>query len=445
MADVFRWVGQSGSWSTTTNWFDVTTNAAATMAPSLGDTVYFLPGTYEVDGGGKAAAAIVQTGAHVTFGSNHAAYVLDDVSLNGSSSLAMHGAMLTGSYMSIGTNATYDIRSGSATLTTGPHLIAPVNTYFEGLFIDSGGSLLLGGTNMGVGDLENANDGMGNAYDPARDIGGYPAQGTGSLFQPTSGSPIAHLSATSVDFGTLHVGDTKSFKLTVGDNQGDGSGYGMQGGFTTNGISDSQISATPATFTAYGGGGSVTENISFTAQRIGSVTGQSINVTTQFGLPNATATDFFDNMKSVPITANVVDYAVPAFTATGYTQPWSFISTLPSGDQMLFLGELNRNDPVNGVSIDALNAVTGPGDKLSGSIFDWSPDGSMHVGGTDAFNNLGSGQAAGLGTLSEDTSQPGWHWDILLMSPTDSNDSGYSGSLAPHLFYIVDYVSPTPF
>jgi hypothetical protein len=198
MADTFLWVGGANGnvWGTAANWFDVTTDAAATRAPGKDDTARFT-GTASVQGGGDAGTIEIAVGAQVSFWPvpGGATYAAGTLALGAGSNLTLEGATaLQAGTADIGVDATLDLSRGyylgvstedrdavADSEKAEGFYAAPLTGRFATLTIEydaasrHGGMLVLGTKNVLVDDH------FQNHY-PASDGG---VVGTGQIYAPT--------------------------------------------------------------------------------------------------------------------------------------------------------------------------------------------------------------------------------------------------------------------
>jgi hypothetical protein len=259
MSNDFVWRGgDKGDYNAAANWFDLTTGQAATRAPGADDTAQFSSGTYSITGGATAGTLRILPGAHVTIDgavqiysvgmldvdggsltlagsgtqdpatiTQKTVYAVQSVRLQDAGDLSFDNALLDASNTSVGAGSVLDF-SRNAVST---HFFAPraiETSQLARAKLAPGGSLVLGDTYLFVNHLRNGNAGFGNSYDARAGISGSQAllptdfeQGAqfvvAAASSPAGGGNPAPL--TSLDFGTVHVGDTTT-KTFYADNGG---------------------------------------------------------------------------------------------------------------------------------------------------------------------------------------------------------------------------------
>ena len=299
MADQINWRGPSGgAWGTPENW--ITQGAPATRAPTFTDIAAFFPGTYTVTGGGSASTISLVDGAQPTLaGTGTEVYGAGLLSVGTDTRFFVDNSVLVVSATRIDQNGIVNLVNappgtglaripGSASLgdvtLVGPP--PPSGSPFPA----PGGILNIGTHNVTVNNVFNGNQGEGNAFNARAGI-----LGTGTLFQaPNSDHPEVQVlrdgkQVTSLDFGTLHVGDAATLHFTLENFAGNAGGPAAQGALQTTAhggsITDAALSGSGVTaqnFTLPGRGGSVEYAISLDTSQAHSLDGQVLHIAYQF-------------------------------------------------------------------------------------------------------------------------------------------------------------------
>ncbi len=342
MADQFTWRGPSGgAWNTAANWINTTIGGPATQAPGFTDTANFFPGQYTVTGGGSASTVTLIDGAQPTLaGTGSEVYGFGRLSVGADTRLFVDNSVLVVSSTTVGQNGIVNLVNappgtglaripGSASL--GDVTLAAPAPPTGSPFPAPGGVLNIGTHNITVGTVTNGNQGEGNAFNPRAGI-----LGTGTLFQaPNSDHPMVKVlqdgqEVTSLDFGSVQVGDSAVLHFTLENFAGNGGGPAAQGALQTlvNGgnVTDPALSGSGVTaqnFTIGGRGGQVGYDIVLDTSQAHDLAGQALHIAFQFNNGR------FDVGQTLAITGQVEAAAAPidwnalaarveaAFAATG--------------------------------------------------------------------------------------------------------------------------------
>jgi len=315
MAD-FTWRGSSGGdWNDAANWF-----GTVDRAPTFGDTANFFPGTYTINGGGSASTITLVDGAQPTFaGTGSEIYSATTLNVGSDTRLFVDDSVLLTSTTTLGQNAVLDLTAaptstglaripGSASLGN-LTLAAPPSG--PGVIHPSGGTLVIGDHTVEVNAVVNGNSGVGNDFDARAGI-----IGSGTLLQaPFSDHPEVRLlqdgkPITSLDFGTLHVGDAAALHFTLENFAGNSGGPLAQGALQTlvNGghIDDPALSGSGVTaqnFTLAGRGGAEDFTVTLDTSQAHSLVGQQIHFAYQFNH------GLFDVGEDLAVTGSIGDDA----------------------------------------------------------------------------------------------------------------------------------------
>jgi hypothetical protein len=323
MDDVFGWVGgAAGSFADPANWFDFTTGFAGAFVPGANDTVIFPAGDVTVTGGGQVNLLLFEPGANVTLagtGTEH--YRADTAIAEPGSQVFLSDATLNASFFTLGQDAHLDISDGapSASPPFDPNASAAIGTL---RLLGPGGSAGGASVEFGSHDIllvffDNGNSGSGNDFNPALGLSGsgvpqlFPTSFPSAFILPPGGTSSPQQDQlTSLDFGTLHVGDPATLHFIIENFSGD-AGFPVFGALQTavNGasVTDPALSGsgvTPQDFSIPGRGSFNTYDITLDTSHAGTLQDQAIHIAFLF---NGTA---FNTGVTLPITGAVLDQPV---------------------------------------------------------------------------------------------------------------------------------------
>jgi hypothetical protein len=312
MAD-FTWRGlPEADWNATESWFS--TNG---LAPVFGDAAAFFPGAYVVEGGGSASTITLVDGAQPTLaGTGSEIYSATLLTLGSDTRLFVDNAVLLTGTTTLGQNAILDLThapagSGLASIpgsaSLGDLTLAPPPAG-PGVINPSGGMLVIGDHTVEVNNLANGNSGVGNAFEARAGI-----IGSGTLLQaPFSDHPEVRVlqdgkPVSSLDFGTLHVGDAATLHFTLENFAGNSGGPPAQGAIQTlvhgGHVDDPALSGSGITaqnFTLAGRGGAEDFTVTLDTGQAHDLSGQDIHIAYQFNY------GLFDIGEDLAITGSVV-------------------------------------------------------------------------------------------------------------------------------------------
>ena len=253
----------------------------------------------------------------------------------------------------------------------------------------------------------------------------------GTVFAPA----VPQLSATSLNFGVVHVGDSVSQALTIAnaatgaltdDLLAELSAFTIQGQVTPqSGVVITVAAGTSDTLTTVG----------LSTTNAGVQTGSSVLslYSEDSDLPNLF-------LSSVPISfsGTVDNYATAAI------EEISGGGTLTQNGSVytLNLGTVGIDAAAPTVDLGVLNAAAGLADLLSGS-FVASGAGAFTNTGLSAFGGLGAGQADTAPTITLSTATAGTFTESITLNTAGSNASGYFGTLNPETLTVTGVVLPS--
>ena len=297
----------------------------ATRAPGTADTADFNASASDVSGGADVAAVNITAGAQVSFGTlpGGASFTMGTLTLANAATLTLlGGTSMTVGTADLGQGAGLDIskawwvgvstqdpnaQADAATVQATGAFPGPVSAIIGTLDLGTGATVALGDRNIGIGVLNDANSGSGNSYVP-----GAGFSGTGQIVPPWRGSDVAiAASIPAINFGTVPLGTTVTKTITIENMEGDAAVLHLNGAVQTdvNGanITDSDLSGsgvTPQNFSVLGRGGTDVLQVTLTANHLGALQGQAVNIAYQFNGAH------FDQNVLVPITGTVVNNSV---------------------------------------------------------------------------------------------------------------------------------------
>lgn len=239
------------------------------------------------------------------------------------------------------------------------------------------------------------------------------------------------LTTTTVDFGTVHVGQAVTGQTVTIKNGATGAltdvltgGIGtVSGQFTGSGNLGAGLAA--------GVSGHVTVGINTT--KAGAFTGLA---TLALHSHDADLSDIAVGAGTVTLKGIVDNYAVAAFEKiTG-------AGTLAKqgANYVLNLGTVAQSSAATTVTIAALNGAAGVADLLAGSFAAKGATTIFTTSGLASFSGLGAGQAAAGIKITFATATSGTFTETITLNGTGSNGSGYNGALAAETLTITGTV-----
>ena len=238
------------------------------------------------------------------------------------------------------------------------------------------------------------------------------------------------LGATTLAFGVVHVGDVVSAKSLAVTNTAVGA------------LTDTLVGGFGAVSGPFSGTGSLGAGLASGA--IGSL-GVTLN-TAASGVFSGTAAlalashdaDLADvSVTTAPVTLTAT---VDTYAAAGLIQvAGAGQLTAQGGGYVLNLGTIAQNGGSLTTQIEAMNTAAGLSDLLSG-VF--TKTGSIAFTNTalSSFSGLAAGKATGPITISLASTASGAFSEVITLSATGSNASGYKGALTPETLTITGTV-----
>jgi len=257
---------------------------------------------------------------------------------------------------------------------------------------------------------------LGEAFGlPDTPLGAQTVTLNGRIYAPA----VAQLGTSSLSFGIVHVHDIVSRQLTVTNVATGALTDVLTGGFGS--VSAPFQGSGSLAGVAAAATGALTVSLN-----TGSAGAFSGTATLALQSYDAELADASVTASPVALTGTVDNYAVAAITKVS-----GGASLTQSGQNyVLNLGSAYQGTSFGSVTLGVLNAAPGLADLLSGSF---------SVSGSSAFTNFGFGPFSGLAAGQSETAQSislattssGTYTETITLSPTGSNASGYSGTLAP--------------
>ncbi|CAH2602077.1 conserved protein of unknown function [Rhodovastum atsumiense] len=453
---IYVWTGGThGAFNDPANWQDIRTHGMARQAPGANDIAWFAGGTAEVTGAVNRASLLVDKGARVTLrGTPQDSHVVGRMAVIDGGRLTIRGAKLgRGGDIVIGPGSVLDISRRTALPPRGNDDTAG---RFESLTLQGpagsrpGGRLDLGEPDLALNSIwgpVNRNAGSGNSFDAAAGI-----SGSGDFLPPFTDQPepiVTPLTGplpwpdvmTTIDFGTVHVGETvlKGFGIENGSGNAGPELYGaVQSAAHGGSVTDPRLSGAGTIaqdFTINGRGGLARYPIILHATTAGPLRGQAVHIAYGAGV-KIDGGRYFDGGQTLPITGKVLNHAAPAFIAQSGPGRLSH-----SGNAWtLDLGTLHVGDTDKLVSLAVANAAAGPSDLLSGN-FSVAENPGIRVNGANSFAGLEAEELrGGLRIMASAAAPPGAHSATLVLHPTGSNASGYAAALPDQTLTVRDVV-----
>jgi hypothetical protein len=479
----YTWIGGAkGAFADLANWkvHDVNTHTdtPATHAPTADDAVFFqsqpnenititgdvqaglidfespnLQVTFDDRGGqGSSIGYVENWGDTVTFrGDGSQTFNVatwDDIAAG---TLIVRNAFLSVQSTRLNRGATVDLRRSAVPRNAagGPSqapgysaflgnmsLVGPVSELYGGPGPDQ--HVLLGGRKIAVAQLDNGNQGEGNAYRPLENIFGRPGAlsplpGTGP-FEGILGVPggpgtppsgdLPDQPLRALDFGTVHVGDTPSLTYAVVD-------YGGPGAMAVQGAIQTEVNGGRITDPRLGGSGITPQNFTTTTSQdftvtldtsaAGTLRNQAIHVAYQFGAGD-----------TVAITGEVLNHASPVFEKSAGPG----VLRADGASYSIDLGDIRQGTPDRTIRFEVANAATGPADALSGVLTAAGDAGTAT--GTGAFADVQAGQHHGFAAVIS-TAAPGSHSEVFTLQASGTSP-GFGESFGTETLTIIDRV-----
>jgi beta-glucanase (GH16 family) len=259
------------------------------------------------------------------------------------------------------------------------------------------------------------------AYNPAA------PSGTGSVATATP-----YLSATTLNFGTVHVGDVASQNLTLTNVATGEQGDTLLGGF---GAVSAPFSVTGSLGSGLAADGSATFNVALATGTAGAASGTgTLDVSS---VDPATGTTTL-TPETITLTGTVDNYAVATVSQIGGSGSGSVSSA--GSVTTINLGTIAPGGSAT-IDLAVQNSAAGPADLLSGGF-------TVH-GATDftnsgfgSFSMLSAGGADEAPSITLHGASSGVFTETIMLNATGSNASGYKGALVPQTLSVTGTISP---
>lgn len=247
----------------------------------------------------------------------------------------------------------------------------------------------------------------------------------------------ASINPTSLNFGTVHVGDSVSRSIAATNTASPSSVTGTLSGSISTGSSG--ITA-GGSFSGLAAGSTNTSALSvgLNTGSAGTRSGTATVALTSVAASNGASTAL--SSQNVSVSGTVNNYAVAQLSKVSGAGTFSGGGTAYT----LNLGALDYRSGVVSAILKALNAAAGPADLLSGQFSVLSGSG-FDLTGFGGFSGLAAGQSSGDLGIALNTDRPaGALTETIELIPTGSNDSGYSAAQTPIILTLEANVVPEP-
>ena len=317
-------------------------------------------------------------------------------------------------------SASVSFSNASGTITSGGSVMvgATLATSTAGAFTGSSSSLALTSTGVGTSGLADT---------------ALTAQAlalTGKVYADA----VANFSASSVNFGVVHVGDTVSQNLALTNGAIGALTDVLTGGTDTlGGTYTGPVGfALGAGGLAAGASGTVSFGLNTTLS--GAVSGNAV-----FGFTShdADLADLGLNGGTVTVTGTVDNFATAQVEDVGGVGSF----TGSNGNYTLNLGSVAQGGTALVGDLGVLNAATGLADLLSGTFAVTGASSFGNTGFTPGFSGLGAGQDERNQTVSLSTATSGVLSETIVLTPTGSN-ANFSGVLTQETITVTGTIVP---
>jgi len=258
------------------------------------------------------------------------------------------------------------------------------------------------------------------------------AGGNAANVSSTHGSAAAtpYLSATALDFGTVHVGDHATRTLTVTNVAAGAQGDTLLGGF---GTVSSPFSVAGALDRGLAADASATFDVTLATNAAGAASGAG---TLAFSSLDGTTGTTALAPATITLTGTVNNYAVAAVSQIGGAGSVSSAGSVTAVD-------LGTIAPGSSASIDLAvqNGAAGPADLLSGG-FTVHGSADFTNSGFGPFSMLSAGAADDAPSITLHGTVSGAFNETIILNATGSNDSGYAGALAARTLSVTGTIAP---
>jgi hypothetical protein len=245
---------------------------------------------------------------------------------------------------------------------------------------------------------------------------------------------VANFSASSVNFGVVHVGDTVSQNLALTNAASGALTDSLTGGTDTLGGTYTG----PVGF-ALGAGGlaagsSGTVSFGLNTALSGAVSGNAV-----FGFTShdADLADLGINGGTVAVTGTVDNFATAQVEDTGGVGTFAG----SNGNYTLNLGSVAQGGAALVGDLGVLNAASGLADLLSGTFAVTGASSFTNTGFTPGFNGLGAGKDERNQAITLNTATSGVLSETIVLTPTGSN-ANFSGVLTQETITVTGTIVP---
>jgi T5SS/PEP-CTERM-associated repeat protein len=244
---------------------------------------------------------------------------------------------------------------------------------------------------------------------------------------------VAQLSASSVNFGVVHVGDVISGGDTITNTVTGGLTDVLTGGIGT--ITGSAFSGTTTLGTGLVAGASKRLSFGLNTGTAGVFDGAAALVLASHDADQA---DLAVTAAPITLSGTVDNYATAAIEELSGGGSFSHSGSLYT----LNLGTVGIGAASPTAALGVLNAATGLADLLSGSF---AVGGSGFINnGLTAFSGVGAGNADTTPTIALSTTQIGTFTEAVTLLANGSNSSGYVGALPAEILTVTGTVVAGP-
>jgi GH24 family phage-related lysozyme (muramidase) len=298
------------------------------------------------------------------------------------------------------------VTNGSGTIASGgtASLGFSLSTATAGNFTGTTASLALTSTGAGT-------SGLANTALAARTV---------TVNSKVYAAAKAALSATSVNFGHVHVGAAATQSVGITNTATGALTDLLTGGTATIGGVVSGVTFNLGTGLASGAGS--TAQLAINTGTAGTFSGSAV---LGFTSHDADLSDLAVNGGTVTVTGTVDNYATAQIVQSGGSGTLTHSGTA----YVLNLGSVVQNSTALVADLGVLNAATGPADLLGGS-FAASGAAAFSNSGLTAFSGLGAGASETSQVVTLNTGTVGVFSETITLYGTGSNASNYSGTLA---------------
>ncbi|MCU0781182.1 MAG: choice-of-anchor D domain-containing protein, partial [Akkermansiaceae bacterium] len=289
------------------------------------------------------------------------------------------------------------------------------------------------GAKNGTATISLASNGTGSSGLGTTTLPSQTAQVTGAVYRYAS--PLLP-GGTTVNFGTVHVGETAQRGVSVTNNAAtDGFSESLNGAFSA---SSGDVTGS-GVFTALAPGAtSAAPVLALNTATAGTKSGTATlalvsNGTGSSGLGNTNLTP-----QVISVTGQVNHYAQPVFAKVSGPAAFSGGGTAYTVD----FGRRTIGEAPPTVTLRLTNAAPAPADTLAGSFAAAAPD--FTLTGFGPFSGIGAGQQIGDLVVAIQTDTLGAFSQTVTLNSVSENTGGYSGALTPVVITLQGSVAEAP-